>query len=174
MTRGISFAGQEAGARAVNGEKTPLISQRLVMKEMPLMKNTRPALRPIPLLASALLGLALAGCAHKDTIVGKWQGTITQPNGTMNSTYEFTPDGKETINGQASSAGMTMNIGVSGTYTVNGANLTQTLTTMTLGTRTVPMPAHPSNPAPFTLDGDHLTLTDPSGKQTMTLTRVKQ
>jgi len=143
-------------------------------KEMSLMKNTRPILWSAPPLALALLAFALAGCAHKATLVGKWQGTITQPNGTMNSTYEFTPDGKETINGQANAGGMTMNIGASGTYKVDGANLTQTLTTMTMGTRTVPLPAHPSQPAPFTLDGDHLTMTDPSGKQPMTLTRVKE
>lgn len=138
------------------------------------MKSTPPLRRPVPLLALALLALAPAGCGHKATLVGKWQGTVTQPNGTMNSTFEFTPDGKETISGQANAGGMTMNIVASGTYTVDGANLTQTLTTMTLGARTMPIPAHPSKPTPFTLDGDHLTLTDPSGKQPMTLTRVKE
>ncbi len=138
------------------------------------MKSIPPALRPVPLLALALLAFTPTGCGHKATIVGKWQGTITQPNGTMNSTFEFTADGKETINGQANAGGMTMNIGASGTYKVDGANLTQTLTTMTMGTRTMSIPAHPSSPAPFTLDGDHLTLTNPSGKQPMTLTRVKE
>ncbi len=140
------------------------------------MKNTSPVLRPDPRLAFALLApvLALAGCSHKPTIVGKWQGTVTQPSGTMNSTFEFKPDGKETISGQANAGGMTMNIGASGTYQVDGANLTQTLTTMTMGTRTMPIPTHSSKPTPFTLDGDHLTMTDPSGKQPMTLTRVKE
>ena len=85
------------------------------------MKNTS---RPhVILFALALPPLALVGCGHKDTIVGKWQGTITQPGGTMSSTFEFTPDGKETINGQMSGGGMAMNVSVSGTYTVDGTNL---------------------------------------------------
>lgn len=138
------------------------------------MKTMPPPLRPVPLLALVLLALAPAGCGHKATLVGKWQGTITQPNGAMNSTYEFTPDGKETINSQANAGGMTMNVGVSGTYTVNGSNLTQNFTTMTMGARTMPLPAHPAQPGPFTLDGDHLTLPNPSGKQSLTLTRVKE
>lgn len=140
------------------------------------MKNTPPALRPVPLLALALLAFAPAGCGHKDTIVGKWQGTVTQPGGSMNSTFEFTPDGKETISGQANAGGMTMNISAGGTYKVDGANLTQTLTTMTMGNRTMPIPATQVRPqsSPFTLDGDHLTLTNPAGKQSLTLTRIKE
>ena len=52
-----------------------------------------------PHFALALMApaLALAGCSHKPTIVGKWQGTVTQPRGTMNTTFEFMPDGKETM-----------------------------------------------------------------------------
>ena len=141
------------------------------------MKNISPALLCSPSLILALSALALAGCGHKDTIVGKWQGTVTQANGTMNSTYEFTPDGKETINGQANAGGTAVNISASGTYAVDGTNLTQTLTTMTLsspmGNRTMPIPASAHPASPFTLDGDHLTLSDPSGKQPLTLTRVK-
>ena len=142
--------------------------------EISPMKNILPALRSAFLLACVLPVWVLAGCGHKATLVGKWQGTITQPNGTMNSLYEFTPDGKETINAQANAGGITMNIAVSGIYKVDGANLTQTFTTMTLGSRTIPAPVHSSQPAPFTLNGDHLTLTDPSGKHSQTLTRVKE
>lgn len=144
----------------------------LLAKEMSPMMNTPPALQPIPRFALALLGLTLAGCAHKDTIVGKWQGTTAQPGGAMKSTFEFTPDGKETISGQMSTGGMTMTVAVSGTYTVSGTNLTQTLTTMTLGARSMPLPAHDSAPAPFTLDGDHLTVTTFGRKES--LTRAKE
>ncbi len=137
------------------------------------MKNTLPFVRPVPAVALALMALAVAGCAHKDTIVGKWQGTLTQPNGSINTTMEFTPDGKEIISGQATAGGTTLDIGVNGTYKVDGANLTQTLTTMTMRGRPMPIPAHPAQPAPFKLDGDHLTLTNPGSNQALTLTRVK-
>ncbi len=136
------------------------------------MKN--PFSCPAPLLALPVMALALAGCAHKDTIVGKWKATITQPGGAVNTTLDFTPDGKETITGQGGSGGMTMTITANGTYTVSGSNLTQNLTTMTMGTRTMPIPPHPAQPGPFTLDGDHLTLTNPSSNQSLTLTRVKE
>lgn len=140
------------------------------------MKNTRHILHTVPRLALTLLvpALALAGCSHKPTIVGKWQGTVTQSNGSMNSTFEFAPDGKETISSLANAGGMTMKVSGNGTYTVDGTNLTQTLTGVTVNGGNIPLPARPGKPSPFTLDGDHLTLMDPSGKQSMTLTRVKQ
>ena len=106
------------------------------------MKNTRPAVL-VALLTSAFVQV---GCAPKPTIVGKWQGTMTQPGGAVNTTMEFTPDGKETISAQAPVAGTPMDIGVSGTYKVDGTNLTQTLTTMTMRGRTMPIP--PTRPVP--------------------------
>ena len=127
-----------------------------------------------PLLALPLTALVLAGCAHKDTIVGKWQGRVTQSSGTMNSTFDFTPDGKEAIKVVASARSMAMNIDVSGTYTVSGTNLTQNLTTLAMNGRSMPIPPHQAQPGPFTLDGDHLTLTNPGTKESLTLTRVKE
>ena len=135
------------------------------------MNSTRPAL-VLALLASAL---APAGCGQKATLVGKWQGTIPQRGAALSSAYEFTPDGKETItiSGPPGAAGRAISVVVSGTYQADGADLTQTLTTMTMGGRSGPTPAHSSRPAPYTLDGDQLTVMDPTGKQPMTLTRVK-
>ena len=137
------------------------------------MKNTHAAARLIPLAALTLMSLAVAGCAPKPTIVGKWQGTVTQSGRAINTVMEFTPDGKEAITGQGGRAGMTVNIAVSGTYIVSGTNLTQNLTTMTMGTRTMPIPPQQAKPTPFTLDGDHLTLTNPGTSESLTLTRVK-
>ena len=137
------------------------------------MKNMPLSLHPILPVALALTAFAVAGCAPKPTIVGKWQGTMTQPSGSINTVMEFTPDGKETITGKATAAGVTVDITAAGTYTVDGTNLTQTLTTMTAHGQTMPIPAHPPQPAPFTLDGDHLTLTNPGSNQPLTLTRVK-
>lgn len=117
----------------------------------------------------------LAGCGHhKDTIVGKWQITNHQPAGTVNTTVEFTADGKETITAQGSNGGLPMNGAVSGAYTVSGTNLTQRFTKMTMNGRSRPLPPMKPGPDPFTLDGDHLTLTDPSSQKPLTLTRVKK
>jgi len=138
------------------------------------MKNTPAAAHLISLVALTLMSLAVAGCAHKDTIVGKWQGAVTQSSGTMNSTFDFTPDGKEAIKVVTNVRGMMMNIDVSGTYTVSGTNLTQNMTTMAMSGRSMPIPPHQAQPGPFTLDGDHLTLTNPGTKEPLTLTRVKE
>lgn len=134
------------------------------------MKHTR----PLSLLALSLL--TLAGCSHKATLVGKWQGTATQPNGTMNTTFEFAPDGKETIGIEGNMGNIPITMSGTGTYTANDTTLTQTITAMTIGTRTMPLPADQAAPqsSPFTLDGDHLTLTRPGSRQSLTLTRVKQ
>jgi hypothetical protein len=132
----------------------------------------------VPALTLSLLfsALALAGCAPKKSIVGKWQGAVTQRGGTMNTTFEFTPDGKENVGIQGGMGAFSVNMGASGTYTVTGSNLTQTLTAMTFGGRTVPVPAGQAQPQTngFTLDGDHLTLSNPSSKESLTLTRVKE
>jgi len=134
------------------------------------MKNT-PRAR---LLALPLMGLAVAGCAHKDTIVGKWQGTVTQSSGTMNTMFDFTPDGKEAIKVVTNARGMAINMDISGTYTVSGTNLTQNLTAMAMSGRSMPIPPHQAQPGAFTLAGDRLTLTNPGTRESLTLTRVKE
>ena len=142
------------------------------------MKSTRQFPHSVPALTLSLLfsTLVLAGCASKKSIVGKWQGAVTQRGGTMNTTFEFTPDGKENVGLQGNMGAMAMNMSASGTYTVASGNLTQTLTSMTFGGKTVPIPAGQAQPQTnaFTLDGDHLTLTNPSSKQSLALTRVKE
>jgi hypothetical protein len=142
------------------------------------MKSTTLVPRSVPALTLSLLFsvLVLAGCAPKKTIVGKWQGAVTQRGGTMNTTFEFTPDGKENVGIQGSMSTFSVNMSASGTYTVAGSNLTQTLTSMTFGGRTVPVPAGQAQPQTngFTLEGDHLTLTNPSSKQSLSLARVKE
>lgn len=133
----------------------------------------RPLFIPALLLAPVLL---LTGC-HKDTVVGKWSGTAPGPGGAgFAMTYNFTEDGKETVDigTQGGPAAFSMNIG--GTYKVDGANLTQTITSMTFGSRTISLPPGKSQPhtGPFKLDGDKMTLTNSQSGQTMTLTRVKE
>ncbi len=135
--------------------------------------NTTRLLSPFAL---SLLALAPAGCGHRDTIVGKWQGTVTQPRGTMNTTFEFTPDGKEIIGIQGNMGAMPITMGGAGAYTVSDTTLTQTLTTLTFGGRSMPVPTAQAKPQSntFTLDGDHLTLTNPGSRQSLTLTRMKE
>ncbi len=130
---------------------------------------------PALLLASALM-LLLTGC-HKDTVVGKWSGTAPGPgNATVAMTYTFAEDGKETIGAQTQGGPVSFAVNGTGTYKVDGANLTQTITSVTMGTRAFNLPASKIQPhtAPFNLDGDKLTLTNPQSEQTMTLTRVKE
>ena len=138
------------------------------------MKNAPPLWRAVPLLALALPFLALAGCAHKDTLVGKWQGTVTQPGGSIYATFDFTPDGRETIHSAINQGARTRTIDVRGTYRVNGTNLTQNLTAMTMDFQTMPIPPNQAQTAPFMLEGDHLTLTNPGTGESLTLTRVKE
>ena len=121
--------------------------------------------------------LALAGCAHKPTLVGKWQGSTTTPQGgALSSTFEFTQDGKETISFQASGGPIAITMGGSGTYTTDGSNLTQNITSMSMGSMTIPVSPDKAQPqtSSYTLDGDHLTLTSPTSKQSLTLTRGKR
>lgn len=133
----------------------------------------RPLFIPALLLAPVLL---LTGC-HKDTVVGKWSGTAPGPGGAAAvMTYNFTEDGKETVGIQTQGGPATFTINVGGTYKVDGANLTQTITSMTLGSRTITLPPGKSQPrtAPFKLDGDTLTLSNPQSSQPVKLTRVKE
>ena len=164
------WARQEAGPRTANGEETPT---EFKGGGDFLMKTLSPAIRPVPLFALVLLSCVLAGCAPKPTIVGKWQGAVAQAGATLNTTMEFTPDGKEKITVQGSGGGGAVDISAAGTYTVSGTDLTQTLTTMTLRGQTLPIPPNQAKHGAFTLDGDRLTLTNPGSNQPLTLTRVK-
>ncbi len=130
----------------------------------------------IPALMIAPMLLLLTGC-HKDTVVGKWSGTAPGPGGaSVAMTYNFTEDGKETIGIQTQGGPVSFTVNGAGTYKVDGANLTQTITSMTMGTQTFNLPANRVKPhtAPFTLDGDKLTLTNPQSGQSISLTRVKE
>ena len=133
----------------------------------------RPQFIPALMLVPTLL-LLLTGC-HKDTLVGKWSGTAPGPGGAAFAmTYNFTEDGKETINAATQGGPVSFTVNVTGTYTVDGVNLTQTITSGAMGSRTFNLPPSRVPTAPFTLDGDRLTLTNPQSGQTMTLTRVKE
>jgi len=91
-------------------------------------------------------------------------------------TYNFAEDGKETVDIQTKGGPVTITLNVAGTYKVDGANLTQTITAMTMGTQTFNLPPDKakSQTAPFKLDGDKMTLTNSQSGQTLTLTRVKE
>ncbi len=133
----------------------------------------RPLFIPALLLTPLLL---LTGC-HKDTVVGKWQGTAPGPGAaSVAITYNFAEDGKETVGIQTQGGPVTFTVNGTGTYKVDGANLTQTITSMTMGTQTFNLPPGKSQPhtSPFKLDGDKLTLTNSQSGQTMTLTRMKE
>lgn len=136
---------------------------------------TRPQFIPGLMIAPILL-LLLTGC-HKDTVVGKWQGTSPGPGGSpVAMTYNFTQDGKETIDIQTQGGPVTFQVTGAGTYTADGANLTQTITSMTIKNKTFTLPASQikAHTAPFKLNGDTLTLTNPQSEQSMSLTRVKE
>ena len=92
------------------------------------------------------------------------------------STFDFTQGGKETVSFTTSGGPISLTMGGSGTYTVSSDSLTQNITSMTLGTMTMPPPPGVAKPqtGTFTLDGDHLTLTNPTTHQSLTLTRVKE
>lgn len=145
----------------------------------PLALRVVPALcvLGLPLCSLSLCSLSLCGCGHKDTVVGKWEGDIRPPGSprTLHATYEFTPDGKENIDLQSTAGPISMRMGVNGTYTIQGSALTQTITSMTMGDKTIPVPAgkSQSQTSTFHLDGDHLTVTNPTNQETLTLTRVK-
>lgn len=135
----------------------------------------RPVFTPARMLAPILL-LLLTGC-HKDTLVGKWSGTAPGPGGTpIVMTYNFTQDNKETVGIQTQGGPVSLTVNIAGTYKVDRANLTQTITAMTMNTQTFKLPPDKAKSVtgPFTLDGDKLTLTNSQSGQTVTLTRVKE
>jgi len=127
-----------------------------------------------------LISIALTGCGHKPSIVGKWQGIVTWQDGTTNTTFDFTQDGKETINCLATRGSKSLSWSLSGTYTVNGNSLdgnslTQTITTGMMDGISVPIPPDQARPqtVKFTLDGDQLTLPASTSHKAVTLTQVK-
>lgn len=112
------------------------------------------------LLVLALLllfvSLALIGCGHKPNIVGKWQGTISRQGETINATFDFGRDGKETIDCLAKRGLHSLSYSESGTYMVSGNSLdgyrlTQNITTFVTGSFTVPAP-HQADPFAPTQD----------------------
>ena len=136
------------------------------------------------LLVLALLllfvSLALIGCGHKPNIVGKWQGTISRQGETINATFDFGRDGKETIDCLAKRGLHSLSYSESGTYMVNGNSLdgnslTQTITTGMMDGISVPIPPDQARPqtVKFTLDGDQLTLPASTSHKAVTLTQVK-
>lgn len=129
----------------------------------------------IALLGAGLLaGVLLAGCAHKDPLVGTWKGTYPTPRGlTANTTLTLTEDGKDTMNTQMTGPGMSARIDGAGTYTVSGSTLTQTFTTLNFNGRPFPRSKGPiPEAAQFKIEGDTLTIVSPQGG-TQTLTRRK-
>lgn len=135
----------------------------------------RPLFIPALLLAPTLM-LLLTGC-HKDTVVGKWSGSTPGPSGApVTLTYNFAEDGKETVDIQTKGGPVSIALNVAGTYKVDGANLTQTITSMTMGTKTFNLPSDKAKPQtePFKLDGDKMTLTNSQSGQPISLTRVKE
>ena len=131
------------------------------------MKSKLIVLRLPSLLVLASLFIFPVGCGRENTIVGRWQRTINTPSGSSaTTTIEFTPDGRELITGQSTSRGITAGDSASGTYTVSGTNLTQNLTTLTRDGKRTPLPPDLIRTGPFVLDGQHLTLVDPSSSGT--------
>lgn len=83
-----------------------------------------------------LLGiLLLVGCSKEPSIVGKWNGTVSQQGQQMDMVMEYKSDG--TYVGTASINGMDMT--VSGNYTMGEDNkMTSTVTDMKVGGNNVP------------------------------------
>lgn len=131
----------------------------------------------IAYLAAAALAAA-AGCAHKPTVVGTWNGSTTMPQGkTVKSTLTFTGDGKETLQAQAPSPLGDFTFQAGGTYTATDTTLTQNLTSFTMSMNGKTLPAGAGMTKTETdqmkLDGDTLTLTSPNGKSPQVFTRAK-
>lgn len=116
----------------------------------------------------------MAGCAHKDPLVGTWTGTTpNRMGGTANTTLTLTEDGKDTVSTQVSGPTGNNQINGSGTYTVSGDTITQTFTTLNFNGRPVPRSKGPvPEAAQFKIEGDTLTIVSPQGG-TQTLTRQK-
>jgi hypothetical protein len=106
----------------------------------------------------------LTGCQARsiNPIVGKWQLTQTIGGDTMTVTREFKADGTETMAGPSAGA---MNAEM--TYTVAGNTLNETVTSMTIDSKTIGTdPSQMSANGPkyvtesFTLNGNTLTISN--------------
>lgn len=117
--------------------------------------------------------MLLAGCSHPATVVGTWTGTRSTPQGVSEtSTMTFTSDGKLTQSSDIVRGRQTYHLVGSGVYTANGNQLAQTMNTITINGRSMPIPADHTNTEhdTFQLNGNTMTLTDPQ-HHTQTLTR---
>ena len=112
---------------------------------------------------------AFSGCqtAPAASFAGTWQGKARQAGASALTKYEFRPDGGETLTVVAGKYTMIVN----GTYTIKDKTLTQVFTKAIENGKPLVLDAKKKAPivAPFTLDGDTLTLTRPQA----TLHRVK-
>ena len=100
--------------------------------------------------------ILLAGCAHKPSIVGKWQGNQSTQFALI---IEFKSDGTQ-INSVSSPLGQIVE---TGTYQADGKRLTETLGRVTVNGIPVPLSAsHPpgAGDGTYTLESDTLTITE--------------
>ena len=129
-------------------------------------------MRTILLLMGLMALFLLAGCAHKNPIIGTWVGTQTSPRGvTLLETWQFTDDGKNTTSMRVTSGPRTgLTVGSTGTYTASGSTLTQTIQTMSEPGRTVTVPRPVTATFQYVIKGDTLTINE-TGIGPLTLTR---
>ena len=123
--------------------------------------------------AGLLAGAALAGCAHKDPLVGTWTGTATTARGVIQNTWQFNADGSSKVSMQVTSGPQaSLQASSTGTYTVSGTTLTNTMNSITEGGRTKTFTTGRPEALQYTLNGDTLTLTEPQMPSPQVLTRV--
>ena len=137
-----------------------------------------------PLYLACLLAALPLGCAHQTpataiatpSLAGIWHGTTTTPQGaTALSTFTFTADGRETMAVQLSAAGHSVSLSTAGTYALSHAQLTQTITAVTVNGKPAPLSTGSarSETDRYTLRGDTLTVTKPGSPIPLVLTRQK-
>jgi hypothetical protein len=145
------------------------------------MQNYTRATKLVVLLLTATLPL---GCAHKtplpptpvSPLVGIWQGKALTPHGTtVQSTFSFTPDGRETMALQLHTNGHTLSIGSTGTYTATSTQLTQTITEATMNGKAIALSPHAprTETDQYTLHGDTLIVTKPGSPSPFVMTRQR-
>ena len=140
------------------------------MQEYALSVPNCPRMRPTFLFLCLLLALTLAGCAHKPPYVGTWVGPHILPGsaGSIPSSITLRDDGTFTTTvGQGR--------GASGTYSVQGSQITQTFTSNIVDGRTIDIPQHDAvtQTGTFHVQGDKLTLNTTDGSAPTVLTRQK-
>lgn len=107
------------------------------------------------------------GCAKKDTIVGKWQGTLPVGGQTATMTITFNPDGTEvqTVEGGG------QKITIAAHYTVKDGTLTHTVDRSFVNGQVTASTVTTAS-FEYKLDGDKLTLTRKGVSSNFILTRV--